>query len=41
MVHNMMERMSPHTNKADGGNTIFAGGGEKLFRLMQASRTNA
>lgn len=36
-----IERMSPYTNKVDGGNTIFAGGGGKLFRLTQASRTNA
>ncbi|KAI3400071.1 hypothetical protein diail_4609 [Diaporthe ilicicola] len=36
-----IERISPYINRADGGNTILAGGGGKLFRLTQASRTNA
>lgn len=36
-----IEHISPYTNKADGGNTIFAAGGGKLVRLTQASRTNA
>ncbi|KAI0972305.1 hypothetical protein F4678DRAFT_471847 [Xylaria arbuscula] len=36
-----VEHISPYTNKIDGGNTIFATGNGKLWRLTQASRTNA
>ncbi|KAJ8122436.1 hypothetical protein ONZ43_g1370 [Nemania bipapillata] len=36
-----IERISPYTNRAEGSNTIFASGNGKLFRLIQASRTNA
>ncbi|KAI1433598.1 hypothetical protein GGR50DRAFT_695934 [Xylaria sp. CBS 124048] len=36
-----VEHISPYTNKIDGGNTIFAAGNGKFWRLTQASRTNA
>ncbi|KAI0413451.1 hypothetical protein F5X98DRAFT_390762 [Xylaria grammica] len=36
-----VEHISPYTNKIDGGNTIFASGNGKFWRLTQASRTNA
>ncbi|KAI2642502.1 hypothetical protein GGS21DRAFT_174621 [Xylaria nigripes] len=36
-----IENISPYTNKIDGGNTIFAAGNGKFWRLTQASRTNA
>ncbi|KAI0545801.1 hypothetical protein F4679DRAFT_449056 [Xylaria curta] len=36
-----VEHISPYVNKIDGGNTIFAAGNGKFWRLTQASRTNA
>ncbi|KAI1295933.1 hypothetical protein F5Y03DRAFT_387328 [Xylaria venustula] len=36
-----VEHISPYTNEIDGGNTIFAAGNGKFWRLTQASRTNA
>ncbi|KAF2964040.1 hypothetical protein GQX73_g9541 [Xylaria multiplex] len=36
-----IEHISPYTNKIDGGNTVFASGNGKFWRLTQASRTNA
>ncbi|KAI1823536.1 hypothetical protein F4861DRAFT_549638 [Xylaria intraflava] len=36
-----VEHISPYTNKLDGGNTVFAAGNGKFWRLTQASRTNA
>ncbi|KAK3679958.1 hypothetical protein LTR78_000335 [Recurvomyces mirabilis] len=34
-----IEKISPYINRTDGGNTIFAAGGGKLQRLIQATAT--
>lgn len=34
-ILNGIERISPYVNKVDGGNTLFAAGGNKLFKLSQ------
>lgn len=36
-----VELMSPYINRTDGGNTIFASGGNQLQRLTQATGTDA
>ncbi|KAK8109566.1 hypothetical protein PG999_007703 [Apiospora kogelbergensis] len=36
-----VEQFSTYINKADGGNTVFASGGGKLFKLTQSTATGA